>query len=139
MDGRLRGGHALPGGAGLLMAAYALGGFLGGVLHGARRPAQPARVQLVAGAWLLALAILPVTAAPPPAAMVVLCMLAGTGLAPLLAVAFSVVDDVAAPGRSPRRSPGSSRCSRPAPRWARRSSAPRSTASPCGPPPSASP
>jgi predicted MFS family arabinose efflux permease len=91
--------HPLPGGAGTLMAAYALGGFCGGVLHGRRAHRSPARRLLLQLAWLLAAACVPLVVVPASgAAMAALCGLAGLGLAPLLAVAFGVVDDVAAPG-----------------------------------------
>ena len=40
----------------------------------------------------------PLAVTPDPLPMALLCALAGIGLAPLLAVAFSVVDEVAAPG-----------------------------------------
>jgi MFS family permease len=91
--------HPLPGGAGTLMAAYAAGGFLGGVLHGLRPSTGHRRRLLVAHAWLLAALAAPLALAPPGAAvMALLCALAGSGLAPLLAVAFSAVDELAAPG-----------------------------------------
>ena len=90
--------HPLPGGAGTLMACYAAGGFAGGVAHGALAAPRDAARRTVALAWGLAAAAAPLALAPPPVAMALLCALAGTGLAPLLASVFGVVDAVAAPG-----------------------------------------
>jgi len=88
----------LWGGAGTLMACYAAGGFAGGVVSGLRAAPASAARRLVVLAWTLAAAALPIAIAPAPAIAALLCALAGAGLAPLLAVAISVVDDVAAPG-----------------------------------------
>lgn len=88
----------LPGGAGTLMACYAVGGFIGGVTHGARSHDRSPGGRVPVLAWVLAALSAPVALAPGPAAQAVLCVLSGLGLAPLLAAAFAVTERVAAPG-----------------------------------------
>jgi predicted MFS family arabinose efflux permease len=88
----------LPGGAGTLMACYAAGGFAGGVWHGTRAHTGTPVAGVAVLAWVLAVLAAPVALAPGPGAEALLCALSGLGLAPLLAVAFAVVERVAAPG-----------------------------------------
>ncbi|MDI2126648.1 MFS transporter [Yinghuangia seranimata] len=84
--------------AGAVMAAMSTGAFIGGVVHGARRWARPARERLP---WLLgALTVgyLPLVWAPAPGVMLVLAVVSGLFLAPTIACAFTLVDELAPTG-----------------------------------------
>lgn len=84
--------------AGVLMAAMSTGAFVGGVVHGARQWARPARERLP---WLMAcltVGYLPLVWAPAPWLMIVLSVVSGVFLAPVIACTFTLVDELAPPG-----------------------------------------
>jgi MFS family permease len=84
--------------AGVIMAAMSTGAFAGGVVHGARHWARPARERLP---WLMAwltVGYLPLAAAPGPWLMVTLAALSGVFLAPVIACSFTLVDELAPEG-----------------------------------------
>ncbi|MFD0663836.1 MFS transporter [Thermocatellispora tengchongensis] len=90
--------NPVPGGAGALLALNAGGALVGALVYGGVRWQAPPRrraVLLAAGLatayWLLCLPV-------PPVAMAALMAVTGLFLAPLLAVAFLLVDGLAPPG-----------------------------------------
>jgi MFS family permease len=90
--------HGAGAWSGVLMAAMSTGAFLGGVVHGARTWARPARERLP---WLmgaLTLGYLPLAGAPQPWLMVCLATVSGLFLAPVIACSFTLVDELAPAG-----------------------------------------
>ncbi|MFE0461345.1 MFS transporter [Kitasatospora sp. NPDC058965] len=90
--------HALPGGAGLLLALAALAGLLGALGYGALRLRSSTGTRTWALALVMACCYLPLVALPGPAPMAVLAFVSGLGLAPLLAAAFVLVAELAPTG-----------------------------------------
>lgn len=83
---------------GWLLAANALGAFIGGVTYGSLRPAPEPRRRLPLLAALLAVGYLPLVAEFPLPATVVFAVLSGVLLPPMFACAFMAVDQLAPDG-----------------------------------------
>jgi predicted MFS family arabinose efflux permease len=96
-DGRAADGHAIPGGAGLLLSLNALGALLGAVGYGTVTWRMPLARRLGALAVGMALAFAGLVATPGLGWLVVLLVAGGACFAPMLAVAFSLVGALSLP------------------------------------------
>ena len=84
--------------AGWLLAAWALGELLGGVLSAARRWGLPPEARLMRLLAVFGVLFVPALFVTSPALMAVVLVVAGLGLAPALACAFIVIGRNARPG-----------------------------------------
>jgi hypothetical protein len=83
--------------AGVLLALWSLGSAFGGLAYGAVGQNGPLPARFVRLAALLPLGFLPLAAAPGFGVMVGLALVAGLGMAPLMAAGNQLVGDVAPP------------------------------------------
>jgi MFS family permease len=90
--------HGSRAAAGALLALWAAGSGLGGLVYGARAHERSPSAVWVRLAVLFPLLSLPLVLGPSIPAMAPLCVIAGAGLAPLLAAANQVIGDVAPAG-----------------------------------------
>ena len=90
--------HGSRAASGALLALWALGSGLGGVAYGARAHDGAPAALWVRLAVVFPLLSLPLALAPSIAVIAPLCVVAGAGLAPLLAAGNQVIGDVAPPG-----------------------------------------
>ncbi|MGH3392796.1 MAG: MFS transporter, partial [Actinomadura sp.] len=90
--------HGMEAASGLLLAANAGGALAGGLVYGARPRRGPAHRRLPLLLAGLAVGYLPLMTAPGLPLMLVLAFLSGVFLAPTLACAFTLVDELAPRG-----------------------------------------
>jgi MFS family permease len=83
--------------AAVLLALWSLGSALGGLAYGAVGQTGPLPARFARLAALLPIGFLPLAAAPGFAAMLVLAVIAGLGMAPLMAAGNQLIGDVAPP------------------------------------------
>ncbi|MFJ6212462.1 MFS transporter [Streptomyces sp. NPDC092296] len=90
----------LSGGAGTLLAVAAFGGLVGALVYGAVpwRGRAAGGLPVWALASVMAAGFIALVLLPPPGVMTVLSFFAGLGLAPLLAVSFALIGELAPPG-----------------------------------------
>ncbi len=90
--------HGSASSSGLLIACWAAGSAMGGVLYGARDWASPLPRQWVSLIALLAASLVPLLAAPSLGAILPLLLLAGAGIAPTIASGSRLLGQLAPPG-----------------------------------------
>lgn len=90
--------HGSESAAGIALAALAAGSVVGGLVYGARRWRATPRRRLVLLLAAQAATLAPLALAPSIAALSLMLLVAGLAGAPLVALFFSVMDDVAPPG-----------------------------------------
>ena len=90
--------HGSAGAAGLLLSAFAAGGWLGALAYGLRAPAASAGRHYPVLCLLAAAGLAPLIATPGLAAMGILAALAGVCVAPISTSQMAVIDELAVPG-----------------------------------------
>jgi hypothetical protein len=88
-----------PAAAALILACFAGGSLVAGIIAGARQWRVPTVVRYPVGLALLAVALLPMTAVTSPVGLILLIAVAGLTVAPTLIAGYSLVAELVAPRR----------------------------------------